>query len=386
MQKKSKTILAAVVTALFVLSLGYFALLAPTTAWFYQEETAEFSFEIADFNVQETPVGTVDIVDPINLRAATRFADKGEWLFDEVIHVVKVRATNAGDISGEVLVTVNGKTAPTQSETGNPAIPGLRWCVLETPQNTEQNSSNEFAAISALTNKTKGAYKQAIETMLTDTVPTLNATQYPGAASWALLDYTEDTESMTGYAGANYDARYENYNTLAIAALDKHNQAPVFFGVGEAKVIYVVFWAEYDETLSTWTGNKGSKSLTFSNLEIQFTATPATAITQTLELRNTTSSDVAVSVNYNGAAYAGTYKIGNTENTAVNGAITVPANGSVVIAGLGFDKTFSVSTQASGVALKDHYVSETGNETTSFSGYVSSAGAVVDIFEPTPAP
>ena len=81
MQKKSKTILTAVLTALFVLSVGYFALLAPTTAWYYQKEDRSYDFTFGDFDMDvqwaEQPLAEV------TFRGTTRFADDGEELFDD---------------------------------------------------------------------------------------------------------------------------------------------------------------------------------------------------------------------------------------------------------------------------------------------------------------
>ncbi|MBQ7541333.1 MAG: hypothetical protein IJT44_03465 [Clostridia bacterium] len=375
MQKKSKTILTAVVTVLFVLSIGYFAMLAPTTAWFYQDYKPQYNFTFGNFNMTETEQSTVS--QTISLRAPTRFADSGEWLFDEVIHVVKVRAANTGDVIGQVKVTVNGETKP---DACDPALTGLRWCVLESPVNVNTGDDYELEELSAsLTGGNKGDFKTAIEAMLPTAVQGLDSSTYPGASSWSLLNYKTDTSSIGAYSGATYDAKYEAYNTLAKAALDAHNDTPVQVGFGETKMVYVVFWAEYGEVTSTWTGTKGAKTLTFPNLQIQFTATPVMPTTQTLQLCNANQMPVDLVLTYDGSLYSGEYTVSGVSgvSTASNGVIRVPAESTVVISGLDYDKYYGVAISTSGYVVKDHYV--TGSGTTELTGYVSSAGSVLDI-------
>lgn len=209
MQKKSKKVLTAVVTALFVLSISYFALLSPTTAWYYQDVEQTYDFTFADFDVEQI-ANTGDL--NVELRAATRFADVNEVLFDEVARVVKVHVTNNGGQKALVHASV----------TQNNETPGLHWFVYETATADE---IMEYPDAAATVGTSKGAYKTALETMLrnSDVLP---------------LIYTDE-------------ASYEAANAPALAALDAHNQKGIVFEPGESKVVYIVLWAEYGEVIAT---------------------------------------------------------------------------------------------------------------------------------------
>ena len=288
MQKKSKTIFTAVVTVLFVLSVSYFALLAPTTAWYYQEDTTSrnYSFTFGDFKMEEE--ARVDDL-TVPLRAATRFADAGEVLFDEVAHIVKVDAENHGGVKGQVVVNV-------QPDDNNPA--GLKWFIYDTAQNTASVTDNEISDVTAGTTATKGAYKIAIETMLTQHGVTP-------------LDYKNQT-AINALSGASYDAKYETYNATAVAALNAHNAQKILFNPGEEKVIYVVFWAEYGEVESSL---DVSSAVTLGNysVDIDFEAGPYMPEYQTLSITNTYSGDINMRLYLDGSTtqYTGLYKVGS---------------------------------------------------------------------------
>lgn len=208
MQKNSKRVLTAVMTALFVLSISYFALLSPTTAWYYQDASQAYDFSFADFDVQqEANISDLNVM----LRAATRFADVNEVLFGEVTRVVKINVTNnSGERAGvHTIVTQNNAT------------PGLRWFVYDT---APENEILEYPDAAAVPGTAKSAYKTAIETMLTEA----------------------GVEPLT-YTG---EAAYEAANVSALQALDAHNQEGIVFEPGETKIVYVVLWAEYGEVVS----------------------------------------------------------------------------------------------------------------------------------------
>ena len=160
MQKKSKTILTAVVTALFVLSIGYFALLAPTTAWYYQNEDKELSFNFGNFDMDAPTLQAGEQQNlVVTLRGTTRFADAGESLFDEMTHVVKLNATNdeASEMSGSVTVRV--KQGDTVMDVDN--TDGLKWFIY--------SPSSEAATVGAAeANKLKiaNSYSEEIDLVL----------------------------------------------------------------------------------------------------------------------------------------------------------------------------------------------------------------------------
>lgn len=310
MQKKSKTILTAVLTALFVLSVGYFALLAPTTAWYYQKEDRSYDFTFGDFDMDvdwaETPLTDV------TFRGATRFADDGEELFDEMLHIIKVKAKNEGESNGSVRVTVlqNGAELPLNN------AQGLRWFVYEPQANT--------------------TVKSKIDDMLTEWNP-----------DWP-IDYntlTSDVEGVTTFtdydqATGEAESEYEKYNVDALAALTAYNKRGVTVPTGTSswKEINVAFWVEYGAAKSPF-GVSTSPSardttiptLSFSNLSLRIDAMPDIGGTDTTSLTISNGASDAVSVKlYRWTSDWTLY----TDTTYTNGVISLTASGSATIADL----------------------------------------------------
>ncbi len=319
MQKKTKKVTAAVLTVLFVLSVSYFALVAPTTAWYYQENNDSYSFKFGDFDVEQEK--REEITTAIPLRASTRFADSGEILFDEVIHVVKVDAENTGKMTAQVEVEVNeGENNPD----------GLRWFVYDT------SAEEEIPEVTESSVAEKGAYKTAIENMLSSR----NVTP---------VNYA----SLTG---TNVEAVYESYNQSAISALEAHNSQKIIFNSQEKKVLYVVFWAEYGEVKDSL--NVGS-AVTLGDyaVDIDFVAGPYMPEDQEIIITNDyqASANIALYINGSSNPYTGAYYFmtGTVEQqmNATNGIISV-ANGKEVKIRLDVGTRFSLSITNSGLPIK----------------------------------
>lgn len=102
MHKKTKHILTVAVAALFVLSVGYFAVLPPTSAYFYQKKEDTKTFVFGTLNVDQTYTST-DIVLP----AATKLEDPTETHFNDVADVFSISAENKGTFPARVYATVN---------------------------------------------------------------------------------------------------------------------------------------------------------------------------------------------------------------------------------------------------------------------------------------
>ena len=108
MKKKVRGISLVMSAVMMAVSIGYFALLAPTTAWFYQDEEKAHQFSFGDFDVNQTPQSANIIAERLIFPAATRFADTDEILFDEVAHVIEVDVENRGDLPAKLSVSVAG--------------------------------------------------------------------------------------------------------------------------------------------------------------------------------------------------------------------------------------------------------------------------------------
>lgn len=109
-RKKMKKVFTSVISLLFALSIGYFAVLPPTSAWFYQnlhDENEQFIFGILSLN--QTYLGTANI----DLPAATKLENEavfGETRFDEALQIVTVDALNNGTLPARVYLTVTANS------------------------------------------------------------------------------------------------------------------------------------------------------------------------------------------------------------------------------------------------------------------------------------
>jgi hypothetical protein len=107
-RNRNRRIFSAAVSLLFALSVAYFAVLPPTSAWFYvnlYDGNKSFIFGTLDFTVP------TDYIDPqtIDLPAATKLEDPAEVAaFDEALYVETVSATNDGTLPARVYLTVTG--------------------------------------------------------------------------------------------------------------------------------------------------------------------------------------------------------------------------------------------------------------------------------------
>ena len=287
MQKKSKTILTAVVTALFVLSVSYFALLAPTTAWYYQKEdiapTEPFEFGYFDVEQTDQTPASFQVNVPVVLRDATRFADAGETLFDEMIHVVKVEVQNTGYLDACVVpeVKVNSSTKTIDGTAGEPdtsstARNGLRWFICESA------TSSPIAP----TAQDPSPYKTKINTMLT-----------AKNSAWP-IDYK--TGDFSAYTGDTREAQYEAYNAAAVSALNAYNNKGAPVATGDTKTVYVVFWAEYGELKTDFEVSAAESARHIVSLNYDVTlnvvAKPDVAQSTTLTITNTETSDIDVTL------------------------------------------------------------------------------------------
>ena len=386
MQKKSKTILTAVVTALFMLSISYFALLAPTTAWYYEKEDKSFSFTFGNFSMgKPTPQNGESQSADIVLRGTTRFADAGEVLFDEMTHVIKLTASNAAASEMTGSVGVNVKLGGTVLDVDNTS--GLKWFVCEAPT-------------------APATVKDSINAMLT-----------AKNSSWP-LDYKAGDFST--YAGTSLEEKYESYNTQAIAALKEYDARGISVAPGQTKSIYIVFWAEYgelksefevesepaDRTITTkyYRGPaiEGSTPVTYEKLSIEVFAAPDTGGTQTatLTIASAPSHDLATTVklyqwrNVNNTwgwvLYTGAYNTytgandnnGSSQTTGDSGDISVPTSGgSAQITGLSVGTRFKLELAQASPARFDGTGTdvETNEDGTVITGTISNAGSTVTL-------
>lgn len=104
-----KKISAVVMALALVMCFGYFSVMSPTTAWFYQSQSVSGSnnkFVFADFDIDSDYSFEKSIV----FDGATAFEDKDEKLFDSVVKVIDVEVKNDGGLPARVYATVKNTT------------------------------------------------------------------------------------------------------------------------------------------------------------------------------------------------------------------------------------------------------------------------------------
>jgi hypothetical protein len=205
--KRTKKIFTAAISLLFVLSIGYFAVLPPTSAWFYQKyDGVQKSFIFGSLAVQSdyTQSASIDLPD------ATKLEDNGETLFDQVIQVETINAQNTGNLPARVYLTVT-------QNSGNPA--GLHYFYYD-DSDTGTTVRDKIAGKNIIT---------------------------PGNAS---ATYT----ALNLYnVGNGVNNNYGHY---------------ILVQPGEAKTLKIAFWVDYNAVGSTLGNTSNVAALTYNNVQI----------------------------------------------------------------------------------------------------------------------
>lgn len=112
-----KKISASVMAFALVLCVGYFAVMSPTLAWFYDSGVIDSgdSFTFGSVSV-DTKFTTKDA---ITFDAATKFSDPDEIMFDEVIKINEINVVNSGTVQARIYANV----------VNNGPAKGLHWFV-----------------------------------------------------------------------------------------------------------------------------------------------------------------------------------------------------------------------------------------------------------------
>lgn len=115
---KIKKIFTVLISVLFALSIGYFAVLPQTSAWFYQnlqDETEEFVFGTLEVNQTFIVPASLDIPAATKLENEAVF---GETLFDEALQIETITAENIGTLPARVYLTITANSG---------SLSGLRY-------------------------------------------------------------------------------------------------------------------------------------------------------------------------------------------------------------------------------------------------------------------
>lgn len=194
MMKKNKGFKIIVFFTMFCLSVSYFSLLSPTTAYFYEQKSTDKKVNFDLFDVEQTILIEDENFDFLG---STKFADFNEMLFDKVVCKKTVAVNNVGEIPARVYVRL--------SDTIGEGLQYITFFDDETPE-------PDPAEISVK----KGALKQKIETTL----------------------FEHNNAFVDGIIQEN-----------AIAILNDYNQTASYAVIqpGEECEITIVFWVEHDD-------------------------------------------------------------------------------------------------------------------------------------------
>lgn len=208
-RNRIKKIWTTAVSLIFTLSIAYFAVLPPTSAWFYvnlydQSKTFTFGDLTFDLPVDYSALQTLD------LPAATKLEDPNEvTAFDEALQIETISATNDGSLPARVYLTVTGNR-------GTPV--SLRYFMY-----TESDYDTDAAAVSPNEN-----------TSVMDIIRT-RKNKYTGDPA-NIIDNNNPIPT--------YEA-LETFNTGAGVADDEGNY--VIIPPKSTKDIYIAFWVDYNE-------------------------------------------------------------------------------------------------------------------------------------------
>lgn len=104
---KLKRLSASAMAFVLVLCVGYFSMMSPTSAWFYDSGVIDSgnSFVFGDVSVNTDFTKN----DTVVFDAATKFADPDETGFDDVINIDTISVKNAGTVNARIYADVVNK-------------------------------------------------------------------------------------------------------------------------------------------------------------------------------------------------------------------------------------------------------------------------------------
>ncbi len=235
---KKKTIKFTALMTVLILTVTYFSLLTPTSAYFYRQIDSGGIIKFSLFDVDITKGNEIfEKTEELKFKGATKFADYDEKLFDEVAVVKTYTVTN----TGEVPATVATRVTPLKDSAKN----GLKYMIIvsepyyasskpepmseEAGDTTEENSSTAETT----TELPKGELKSEIESLL-NLFKDSTTVKYSDAVS-VLESYT-DTSNHT--------------RVLETGTTSSTDAGETKLPEGQSIDVKIIFWAEYDEVMN----------------------------------------------------------------------------------------------------------------------------------------
>lgn len=223
---KKKTIKFTAFITLLILSITYFSLLSPTSAYFYKTETLDADITFASFDVKQDRV-IFDNESELKFKGATKFADFNELLFDDVAIIKEVTLTNEGDAPARILTRVTPDDESVEK--------GFKYIVFSEKNQTtvpEETTTSDGTA-----------------TVADETTTAVETTTSAKVQKGSMKDKIEKTLGLTA----------DTNKETAVNLLNAYNEVQsknddIVLKKGESAKVTFVFWAEYDEVVGKVTG------------------------------------------------------------------------------------------------------------------------------------
>ncbi|MCR4614774.1 MAG: hypothetical protein K5756_01305 [Clostridiales bacterium] len=231
MRLRNKKWLILIVSVMFTLTISYFAVLSPTTAWFYTQSNKGYTFIFGDVDVDLPVSETVPVT--VRLKAATRCADFGEENFDAAVYVAEIEAINTGTAAARV------------------------WFDPSLPDGKTKDGLYFFATCHKEGETNLPSIKEELEDMLTKKLTEKNVTPVDFNDE-DYLTYEENVIKITGIA--------ENYGIME----EYMNNAYVIVPPQSTSILRIAFWVEYNATINNQNvGNQFEINGTDTSLNIK---------------------------------------------------------------------------------------------------------------------
>ncbi len=227
---KKKTIKFTALMTVLILTVTYFSLLTPTSAYFYKEVSDGGHIKFSLFQVNNGDEDILSEIADIKFKGATKFADFDEKLFDEVAEIRTYTVTNTGDVPARVMTRITPLDGSDEK--------GLKYMIVVSDPYGGEASTTETT-----TTETTTAETTTTETTTTET---------------AILPKGEIKEEIESRLELFTNATAVSYAT-AIDALNVHNAIEKntrTLKTGESVDVKIYFWAEYDEVMSAAGGEE----------------------------------------------------------------------------------------------------------------------------------
>lgn len=208
MNKSKNAKFIALVTA-FCIVIAYFSALSPTTAYFKEKQSKDINVSFSLLRTSETISNTAL---NFNFKAATKFEDFSEYLFDDVVYSQFITVSNTGEVPAKIYIDV---TVPANSFEN-----GLKYIIFPT---TSSNLTPTFS-VPAGTDPLKGDIKELVETRL-----------------YAYRnDFADGISESTAVEILNlYNSQFKNFSSAPLLP------------VGEYIGFQIYFWVEYGSVAGT---------------------------------------------------------------------------------------------------------------------------------------